>query len=31
VTRARMFRGAQNEVVIENYQPSPYLRRLLAS
>jgi leucyl aminopeptidase (aminopeptidase T) len=31
VTRARMFRGAQNEVVIEDYQPSPYLRRLLAS
>jgi len=31
VTRARMFRGARNEVVIENYQPSPYLRRLLAS
>jgi leucyl aminopeptidase (aminopeptidase T) len=31
VTRARMRRGAQNEVVIENYQPSPYLRRLLAS
>ena len=31
VTRARMFRGAQNEVVIENYQPSPYLRRLLAA
>jgi leucyl aminopeptidase (aminopeptidase T) len=31
VTQARMFRGATNEVVIENYQPSPYLRRLLAS
>jgi aminopeptidase len=31
VTQARMFRGAQNEVVIENYQPSRYLRGLLAS
>jgi aminopeptidase len=31
VTQARMFRGAESEVVIENYQPSPYLRRLLAS
>jgi aminopeptidase len=30
VTQARMFRGAQTEVVIENYQPSAYLRRLLA-
>jgi hypothetical protein len=26
-----MFRGAQTEVVIEGYQPSPYLRGLLAS
>jgi hypothetical protein len=31
VTQARMFRGGQDETVIENYQPSPYLRRLLAS
>jgi hypothetical protein len=31
ITQARMFRGAQSEVVIENYQPSPYLRRLLAA
>jgi aminopeptidase len=31
VTQARMFRGGKSEVVIENYQPSPYLRRLLAS
>ncbi|HEY3855240.1 MAG TPA: hypothetical protein VGO67_12675 [Verrucomicrobiae bacterium] len=31
VTQARMFRGAQKEVVIENFQPSPYLRKLLAS
>jgi leucyl aminopeptidase (aminopeptidase T) len=31
VTQARMHRGAQQETVIENYQPSAYLRRLLAS
>ncbi len=31
VTQARMFRGAQKEVVIENFQPSPYLRKLLGS
>jgi aminopeptidase len=31
VTQARMYRGAQQETVIENYQPSAYLRRLLAS
>jgi aminopeptidase len=31
VTQARMYRGGQQEVVIENYQPSPYLRKLLAS
>jgi aminopeptidase len=31
VTQARMFRGDQTEVVIENYEASPYLRRLLAS
>jgi hypothetical protein len=31
VTQARMFRGAQKEIVIENFQPSPYLRKLLAS
>jgi aminopeptidase len=31
VTQARMFRGAQQETVIENYQPSAYLRHLLAS
>lgn len=31
VTQARMYRGAQQEVVIENYQPSAYLRQLLAS
>ncbi len=31
VTQARMFRGAQQETVIENYQPSAYLRQLLAS
>ncbi|HEV7924897.1 MAG TPA: hypothetical protein VGR14_06055 [Verrucomicrobiae bacterium] len=31
VTQARMFRGAQQETVIENYQPSAYLRKLLAS
>jgi hypothetical protein len=31
VTQARMFRGTQNEVVIENYEPSPYLRRLLGA
>jgi leucyl aminopeptidase (aminopeptidase T) len=31
VTQARMFRDGQNEVVIENYQPSSYLRGLLAS
>jgi hypothetical protein len=28
---ARMHRGAQQETVIENYQPSAYLRKLLAS
>jgi aminopeptidase len=31
VTQARMYRGAQQETVIENYQPSAYLRKLLAS
>ena len=31
VTQARMYRGAQVETVIEHYQPSAYLRRLLAS
>jgi aminopeptidase len=31
VTQARMYRGAQQETVIENYQPSAYLRQLLAS
>jgi hypothetical protein len=31
VTQARMYRGAQQETIIENYQPSAYLRRLLAS
>jgi aminopeptidase len=31
VTQARMYRGAQQETVVENYQPSPYMRRLLAS
>jgi aminopeptidase len=31
VTQARMYRGGQREVVIENYQPSAYLRKLLAS
>ncbi|HEY3914385.1 MAG TPA: hypothetical protein VGN61_07865 [Verrucomicrobiae bacterium] len=31
VTQARMFRDGQPEVVIENFQPSPYLRGLLAS
>jgi aminopeptidase len=31
VTQARMYRGAQEETVIENYQPSAYLRQLLAS
>jgi aminopeptidase len=31
VTQARMFRNGQNEVVIENYHPSSYLRGLLAS
>jgi aminopeptidase len=31
VTQARMYRGAQVETVIENYQPSAYLRQLLAS
>jgi aminopeptidase len=31
VPQARMFRGAQQETVIENYQPSAYLRQLLAS
>ncbi|HEX3720237.1 MAG TPA: hypothetical protein VH595_19980 [Verrucomicrobiae bacterium] len=31
VRQARMFRDGQNEVVIENYQPSSYLRGLLAS
>jgi hypothetical protein len=29
VTQARMYRGAQQETVIENYQPSAYLRKLL--
>jgi hypothetical protein len=31
VTQARMYRGAQQETVIENYQPSAYLRRLLSA
>ncbi|HEY3860488.1 MAG TPA: hypothetical protein VGO59_01265 [Verrucomicrobiae bacterium] len=31
VTQARMYRGGQQEIVIERYQPSAYLRRLLAS
>jgi aminopeptidase len=31
VTQARMYRGAQQETVIEHYQPSAYLRRLLAA
>jgi hypothetical protein len=31
VTQARMFRNGHSEVVIENFQPSPYLRGLLAS
>jgi len=31
VTQARMYRGAQQETVIENYQPSAYLRQLPAS
>src|SRR5580658_9320957 len=31
VTQARMYRDGQEETVIENYQPSAYLRRLLAS
>jgi hypothetical protein len=31
VPEARMYRGAQQETVIENYQPSAYLRKLLAS
>jgi hypothetical protein len=31
VTQARMYRGAQQETVFENYQPSAYVRRLLAS
>jgi aminopeptidase len=31
VTQARMYRGAQQETVIENYQPSAYLKHLLAS
>jgi hypothetical protein len=30
VTEARMFRGPQKEIVIADYQPSPYLRGLLA-
>ena len=31
VTQARMYRDGQVETVIEKYQPSAYLRRLLAS
>jgi len=31
VTQARMNRDGKSEVVIENYQPSAYLRRLLSS
>ncbi len=31
VPQARMYRGAQQETVIENYQPSAYMRQLLAS
>ncbi|HZM02450.1 MAG TPA: hypothetical protein VFC44_05465 [Candidatus Saccharimonadales bacterium] len=31
VTQARMYRDGRQEVVIEDYQPSAYLRRLLAS
>jgi len=30
VTQVRMYRDGQKEVVIEDYQPSAYLRRLLA-
>lgn len=30
VRQARMYRGAQTEIVIEDYRPSAYLRRLLA-
>ncbi len=31
VPQARMYRGSQVETVIENYQPSAYLRKLLAA
>ncbi len=31
VTQARMYRDGQTEIVIENYQPSAYLQRLLAN
>jgi aminopeptidase len=31
VTQARMYRGAQQETVVENYQPSAYVKQLLAS
>jgi hypothetical protein len=31
VTQARMFRDGQKEIVIENFRPSPYLRKLLSS
>jgi aminopeptidase len=31
VTQVRMFRNGQKEIVIENYQPSAYLRQLLAA
>jgi hypothetical protein len=31
VTQARMYRDGRPEVVIEDYHPSAYLRRLLAS
>jgi aminopeptidase len=31
VSQVRMFRNGQTEIVIENYQPAPYMRRLLAA
>jgi hypothetical protein len=31
VTQARMFRDGKSEIVIEDFQPSAYMRRLLAS
>jgi leucyl aminopeptidase (aminopeptidase T) len=30
VTEVRMFRDGQKEVIIQNFQPSPYVRQLLA-